>query len=43
MRTIGTNPVSIHYERKLSVGCYAVTKKGGSIVPSFSTQELNLP
>jgi len=42
MRTIGTNPVSIHYERKYSVGCYSLTKKGGSIVPFFKSQELNL-
>jgi len=42
MRTVGTNPVSIHYERKYSVGCYSLTKKGGSIVPFFTSQELNL-
>jgi len=43
MRTVGTNPVSIHYERKYSIGCYSLTKKGGSIVPTFASAELNLP
>jgi len=42
MRTVGTNPVSIHYERKYSVGVYCLTKKGGTIVPAFGSSELNL-
>lgn len=42
MRTVGTNPVSIHYERKYSIGCYSVTKKGGSIVPTFASAQLDL-
>jgi len=42
MRTVGTNPVSIHYERKFSVGFYALTKKGGAIIPTFAVSELNL-
>jgi len=43
MRTIGTNPVAVHYERKYSVGLYSLTKKGGSIVPTLTIQELNAP
>ena len=42
MRTIGTNSVTIHYERAYKVAFTSVTKKGTYIQPSFSSLETNL-
>lgn len=43
MRTVGTNPVSIHYERKHKTACYSITRKSGFIQPHLQIIETNLP
>jgi len=42
MRTVSTNPVKIHYERKFSVCCFSVTKKSGYIQPNSASAEYNV-
>jgi len=41
MRTAGTNPVSVHYERKHKVACYSVTRRQGTIQPHLAIVQVN--
>jgi len=42
MRTIGTNNLTIHYQRKNTVCVTSKTKKGGSLIPPLVVSEYNL-